>query len=399
MGFLIVAAVVAVSILFGAAVSIVYVAGLRNRRRGIALLFGIPVLLLAVSIFWQMKLSDLSGSVWMGGGRVAAAEAYAILTGALVTLAALLPFVLLRRKANAARAERDLEADEDRRMFLKTAAAVIPTLAVGGASVRAFEGQNELSIEHIELEFERLPAYLDGYRIVQLTDLHIGPFYDMEDFDRDLAVVRKQGAERVVITGDLIDEVAYVEEMQPRLDALVKDMKDGVDYIFGNHEHIRDRAAGGRIASGIRATNMRVLVNESVELTKGISVEEERVFLAGTDYPMEREREEADIVSFTEQALDGIPNGAFTILLAHHPLFIGEAFKRNIPVTLTGHTHGGQINVGGVSLVPVSKPYWKGMYRDGDKYGYVSRGTGHWWPIRLNCPREITVFTFKKSNA
>ena len=91
--------------------------------------------------------------------------------------------------------------------------------------------------------------------------------------------------------------------------------------------------------------------------------------------------------------MKGIPENGYPILLAHHPNFIPEAFRRKIPLTLSGHTHGGQINLWGMNLVPVYKPYWKGLYEEQELFAYVSRGSGHWFPVRLNCAREVTVFT------
>ena len=65
---------------------------------------------------------------------------------------------------------------------------------------------------------------------------------------------------------------------------------------------------------------------------------------------------------------------------------------------MAGHTHGGQIVIGGEPVVPVGTKFWKGMYRDSWKYGYVNNGSGHWFPVRYNCPREITLYTFVEGN-
>ena len=142
------------------------------------------------------------------------------------------------------------------------------------------------------------------------------------------------------------------------------------------------------ILESFGALSMRVFRNSSLRLSGGSWP----VYLAGVDYSFARSQAQRE--SYLDAALEGVPQEAFVVLLAHHPDFIGNAFKRNIPVTLSGHTHGGQINVADNSLVPVGTPYWKGMYRDGNNYGYVNNGTGHWFPVRMNCPREISIFRF-----
>ena len=95
-----------------------------------------------------------------------------------------------------------------------------------------------------------------------------------------------------------------------------------------------------------------------------------------------------------DKALSGIPDYAFVILLAHHPEFFEEAIECKIPLTLSGHTHGGQIVFMGMPLVPTGTPYTKGRYVEEQSVCYVNNGSGHWFPIRINCPREITVITF-----
>ena len=116
------------------------------------------------------------------------------------------------------------------------------------------------------------------------------------------------------------------------------------------------------------------------------------VYLVGMDYHFKDDVQEEN-VRLLDKAMKGMPDNAYPILLAHHPNYIPEAFRRHIPLTLSGHTHGGQINLWGMNLVPVYKPYWKGLYEEQGLFAYVSRGSGHWFPVRLNCAREVTVFT------
>ena len=103
---------------------------------------------------------------------------------------------------------------------------------------------------------------------------------------------------------------------------------------------------------------------------------------------------------FLSEAMKNVPQDAICILLAHHPEFIDDAIEFNIPLTMTGHTHGSQFGIFGIPLFPVFK-YTRGMFEhigsDGQTkcYGYVHVGNGSWFPFRLGCPPEIAYFTLK----
>ena len=95
--------------------------------------------------------------------------------------------------------------------------------------------------------------------------------------------------------------------------------------------------------------------------------------------------------------MQGVPQGAVTIFLAHHPDFIDDAAAYGAALVLTGHTHGGQIGVFGIPLVPPVFKYMRGLYRVKDTIGYVHCGNGSWFPYRLGCPPEIAVFRIEKT--
>ena len=122
-------------------------------------------------------------------------------------------------------------------------------------------------------------------------------------------------------------------------------------------------------------------------------------YIAGADfsfapvgplYDAERKR-------YMEATLAGIPDGAFTILLAHHPDFFDEAFARHLPLTMSGHTHGAQFAPIGPIVQAVGFKYLRGLYQQGNSYGYVNRGTGHWLPFRVLCSREVTVYELTRT--
>ncbi len=143
--------------------------------------------------------------------------------------------------------------------------------------------------------------------------------------------------------------------------------------------------------AGIEEAKIPILENNHIRLTRGGAV----LYIAGVDYPWERDRA-AEVRRLTGEALDGIPEGATVILLAHHPDFLGEGFARHVPFTMAGHTHGMQFGLFGRAVI-TPYVYTRGMYTDGNLTGYVSRGDGGWFPFRFGCSREIPVFVLHGS--
>lgn len=279
----------------------------------------------------------------------------------------------------------DSPIDESRRNFFKRTAVVVPAVVGVTGSVAAFQGNGELQLRKIQLTLKDRPEVLKGYKIGQLSDIHLGPFIGMDKLKEMVDALASEHPNRVVITGDLIDDLGYLDEVADYLDSRVKDFPDGIDYILGNHEY---RVDVERVWNRLSQTKMHMYRNSHQLILGG----PRPVYLVGMDYHFKDDVREEN-VRLLDKAMKGMPDNAYPILLAHHPNYIPEAFRRQIPLTLSGHTHGGQINLWGINLVPVYKPYWKGLYEEQGLFAYVSRGSGHWFPVRLNCAREVTVFT------
>ena len=182
-----------------------------------------------------------------------------------------------------------------------------------------------------------IPTYRQDLQITRLynSDIHIGPSIDLDDFDEILRLALLEHPNRVVITGDLIDKIQWLPEVCDRLKVFAKQIPDGVDYILGNHEFHHDV---NKIVDDIKTkTPLNVLINDNIQIMGG----KQPVYMAGVSYDNERRKENRE--AMIDKALSGIPNNAFVILLAHHPEFFDEAIERNVPLTLSGHTHGGQI--------------------------------------------------------
>lgn len=385
--FLIITTLIIFLIVFANSYLIVRLTNVKRRSRWFWRLVLLQVLAIAGTTYYQMAQVQLLGTAMYDFWRGWATGTYGLMMGLGVCFAILIPLGIVMAAVNWRAKKTTGEEQASRRQFLRKAIWAVPAVTAGGGVVRAYEGAKEVQVNHIDLVFRSLPEYLKDYKLAQISDVHIGPFIDLKDFDKITQTVLNEKPDRLVITGDLIDDLDFLNPLCGRLEELFPKIPDGIDYILGNHEYFKNLP---RVLEAFSGISMRMHRNTSLRLSGGSWP----VYLAGVEYSFDRSGEQRE--TYLKEALANVPSEAFTILLAHHPDFIENAFAHNIPVTLSGHTHGGQIVVGGTALVPVGTKYFKGMYRDGTKYGYVNNGTGHWFPVRYNCPREITIFTFRE---
>ena len=248
-----------------------------------------------------------------------------------------------------------------------------------------------------DIPVKKLPPELDGFKIAQISDIHIGPYFSLQRLESLLNQIVDGKPDLLAITGDIFDNVSMNPAAIKLVDSYAEKFKHGIYYCHGNHEHHRGIMA---IEAELRRTKIHWLVNRSENVTSNL-------YILGVDYPptapimssggrgeldkkFENQKRE-----FVTKALEGVPYDSVCVLLAHHPEFIDDGAEKNIPLTLTGHTHGGQIGILGKSLLPLFK-YTRGMFVTDDCYGYVSAGVGSWFPFRLGCPPEIVYFTLRK---
>lgn len=250
---------------------------------------------------------------------------------------------------------------------------------------------------YFEIKIKNLPTELENFTVAQISDVHLGAYYSLERLEKLLQKIADDKPDLLAITGDIFDSVSINSQAIKIVDSFTDKFKFGIYYCHGNHEHHRGIQA---IESELAKTKIHWLVNKSENVTANL-------YMLGVDYPssspvtssggrgdldkyFEEQRK-----NFIEQALQGVPYDAVCILLAHHPEFIDTGAEKNIPLTLTGHTHGGQIGLFGLPLLPLFK-YTRGMFIKDNCYGYVHVGNGSWFPFRLGCPPEIAYFKLKK---
>lgn len=242
-------------------------------------------------------------------------------------------------------------------------------------------------LKDVDVVIRGLPAAFDGYRLLQLTDLHISRLFPARWARAMVARANAAGADLIVVTGDFID--GSVEMRRSDIEAL-RDLRapDGVFGIPGNHEYFFDYAAWMRHIAGL---GIRMLPNAHAILTRGAA----RVVLAGvTDLSAPGHGQPGPDLA---AALAGAPEDAPILLLDHQPRRAPQAAARGVALQLSGHTHGGMI-VGLDRLVARGNAgFVSGRYDVAGMTLYVSNGTALWpgFALRLGRPSELTRFTLR----
>jgi predicted MPP superfamily phosphohydrolase len=227
-------------------------------------------------------------------------------------------------------------------------------------------------VRRVEIPLAKLPV--ESYRIVQLTDVHIGPLIGREFAEKLVRRVNDLRPDLIVITGDLID--GRLAELREHIEPLRKlHARDGVYAVTGNHEYYWNASAW---IDHLRSLGIRVLRNEHVTVAGAIE-------LAGVD--------DVTVSEDVPRAVAGRDPALPLVLLAHHPRTITRAMEAGVDLQLSGHTHGGQLLPLGW-LARIWDPKVAGLGRFGSTWLYVSEGTGFWGPpIRVGTSCEIAALT------
>ncbi|MDC0741646.1 metallophosphoesterase [Polyangium mundeleinium] len=272
------------------------------------------------------------------------------------------------------------EQPEIERIGPEAGAFLIATCGVGAATLAVLEART-LRVEHVEVPLSKLPRALDGFRIAQISDVHVGPIVGRKFLERVVSKVNDLDADVVVITGDLVD--GSVEDLAHDVAPLASLASTfGTFFVTGNHEY---HAGAPEWCAHLPTLGVRVLRNEHVVLDR----DGHGLDLAGID---DYEATHFDIGHGANlaRATAGRDARRPLILLAHQPKAIHEAVRYEVDLQLSGHTHGGQLWPLRW-LLRLSDPFVAGLGRLGDTRVYVSRGTGHSGPpMRLGAPAEIT---------
>jgi predicted MPP superfamily phosphohydrolase len=269
-----------------------------------------------------------------------------------------------------------------RRKFLTTVQASLfasPAIALGYG---VFIERSRLRLREVDLHIPRLPKQLDGFKIVQLTDIHLSPFLSERELAKAVDLANETRAHLAVITGDLISSAGDpLEACVAQLGRLKAEA--GVLGCLGNHEIYADAEEVTTVLG--KRVGIQFLRGEA----RGFKLGGERVNIAGVDYQR-----------FGMPYLEGVEKlrdpEALNILLSHNPDVFPVAAAKGFHVTLAGHTHGGQVKVEilrqELNVARIFTRFIDGEYRAGDAALFVSRGIGTIGvPLRLGAPPEVAL--------
>ncbi len=273
--------------------------------------------------------------------------------------------------------------DLERRQHLaRLASGLVGTGAFGlaAASVRGASAA-AITVKKVKVALRKLDPSMAGTRIVQISDVHVGPTIGREFVEEIVRRINALEPDVVAITGDLIDgTVAQLGELVAPLAELRA--KHGVYFSTGNHEYYWSGVEEWFAA--LRQWGVRVLHNERVRIGGAGGFD-----LAGIDDISAKSFGPGNGADL-DKALSGREPDRPVVLLAHHPRQVKDARRLGVDLQLSGHLHGGQFFPFSV-IVWAVEPYFAGLYTVGDTQLYVSRGTGYWGPpMRLGSPAEIT---------
>ena len=266
----------------------------------------------------------------------------------------------------------------------------------------SYIGVNELEVNHVELAFDDLPEAFDGYKIVLFGDVHIGTLTGGRHalLERVVDSINAQNADIVAFTGDLQNKVP--DEIFPDTTLLAKiKAKDGVFSVLGNHDYAMYVDS---LSDFEQYTNLGIRTSIDEELGWNLLLNGRQRIRRGEQYIVIAGMEnDGDGIRFPQKgdisyALYGIKRNDFVVMIEHDP----SSWKRKIlphshtQLTLSGHTHGGQFSIFGWSLANLKYKENSGLYSEGERYLYVSKGISGVVPFRFGAPAEITVITLRK---
>jgi predicted MPP superfamily phosphohydrolase len=263
---------------------------------------------------------------------------------------------------------------------------LVVVVAAAAAALAGWAGSRRLHVRQLRAEWPDLPAGLDGLRIAQISDLHVGPQTSRHFLARVRGAVEAARPDVIAVTGDLIDDHAPdVAHYAAALGMLAAPL--GVYAVAGNHDVYAQWPA---VAAGLAALPLTVLVNESATVERDGA----RLTIVGVGDPAGGR---SPVGPDPARAMRGVPAGSFPVVLAHNPALWPPLAALGARLTLSGHTHWGQLALPRRNwslATPFLRDLVMGPHRRDDALLYINPGTGFWGlPFRLGAWPEVTVVT------
>jgi uncharacterized protein len=283
-------------------------------------------------------------------------------------------------------------ASPDRRRFLHQTAVALSAAPFVAGTYGFFYGRLNLETTHQRIRLRGLPRAFEGFRIVQLSDLHISPFMPAEEIRKYVAIANQLKGDLIALTGDFL---RYDPAAQPVVVQALSSLKApfGVFGCMGNHEYLTRTEES--ITRLFASEHIRILRQERATIQSN----GEAFNLIGVDYEQGRfsKDHEGHLVDrYMQSCEDLVVANTTNILLNHNPNAFDRAAELGVDLMLTGHTHGGQLSLEfayrGLCLSRLVTPYVSGWYEKAGSQAYVNRGIGTIGPpIRVGARPEITV--------
>jgi len=295
------------------------------------------------------------------------------------------------------------EGGVSRSEFLAGAGAISASLPLLSMGWGVLSGAHDYQIKERKLKLPNLPRAFEGYKIVQISDIHVGSFWSKNAVKRGIQLINDQNADAVFFTGDLVNNKA--EELDGWTDVFGSiSAQDGVFSVLGNHDY------GDYVpweSEEAKKANLETLKTRQREMGWDLLMNENRILRRGEDtlaiVGIENWGAKGRFPKYgdLQTAMKGTEVAPVSLLLSHDPSHWKEQVLPEFPkvdVTFSGHTHGMQfgIEVGSVKWSPVKYfyPEWADLYTEGARMLYVNRGFGYiGYPGRFGILPEITVFT------
>ncbi len=272
--------------------------------------------------------------------------------------------------------------------FQQWSLALIGCLVAGTFIVGSLQALSP-KIYRVSVPIDNLPAEFVGFKIAQISDLHIGEMIGRSYVDSVIEKTNALEADVIALTGDIIDgnpvQTAPVAQELAKLRSA-----SGTFYVTGNHEYYW---GVHNSLQQIHRAGIKILMNENVRIKRGAG----EIAIAGVPDISVNGGGTAGQRSDPAASVADVPAGVTKVLLAHQPVSYRESVKAGIDLQLSGHTHGGQFFPWSL-VVRLFQHYNKGLIRHESLWIYVNRGTATWGPrLRFGIPPEITLLTLQKA--